>query len=61
MPSTISLKRCPRWAEIRSLPVFGKAQPSGWAGPSVFGWLCFAVFWANVWWILVQAITRHRK
>lgn len=52
----------PLWAlSIIGLPVFGPAQAGGWAGPNLLGWLCFGVFWAAMWWALVQAVMRLRR
>ncbi|WP_179958384.1 hypothetical protein [Chitinimonas arctica] len=43
------------------LPVFGNAESGGWAGPSLFGWLCAILFWAVAWWIFVQAVVKLRS
>lgn len=52
----------PLWAlSLIGLPVFAQAGSGGWAGPNVLGWLCFGVFWAIVWWLLVQALMRLRR
>lgn len=52
----------PLWAlSVIGLPVFGQGASGGWAGPNVFGWLCFGVFWALMWWLLVQAVTWLRR
>lgn len=52
----------PLWAlSIIGLPVFDQAGSGGWAGPNVLGWLCFGVFWAALWWVLVQAVIRLRR
>lgn len=52
----------PLWAlSAIGLPVFGHGASGGWAGPNVLGWLCFGVFWALLWWLLVQAVIRLRR
>ena len=52
----------PLWAlSIIGLPVFGQAESGGWVEPNVLGWLCFGVFWALMWWVLLQALMRLRR
>lgn len=52
----------PLWAlSVIGLPVFGQGVSGGWAGPNVLGWLCFGIFWALMWWLLVQAVIWLRR
>jgi hypothetical protein len=45
---------------ITGIPVFGRAESSGWAGPSILGWFLAGLLWALLWWLFVAAITKVR-
>ena len=32
------------------LPVFGPAEPWGWASPSLLGWGTLLLVWTGIWW-----------
>ncbi|MFP2905133.1 hypothetical protein ACLESD_08770 [Pyxidicoccus sp. 3LFB2] len=40
------------------LPVLGRAESGGWAGPSLLGVMAVAVFWGAVWWGVVSLVAR---
>ena len=52
----------PLWLlQAAGLPVFGRAEPAGWAGPSLLGGVLVAAIWAVLWWWLVTALAKLQK
>ncbi len=49
----------PLWLlQAAGLPVFGRAESAGWAGPSLLGWVLVAAIWAALWGLLVAALVK---
>jgi hypothetical protein len=38
--------------EMIGIPVFMNGDSSGWASPSVFGWVLAFILWSAVWWLV---------
>jgi hypothetical protein len=49
----------PLWLlQAAGLPVFGRAESAGWAGPNLLGWVLVAAIWVALWWLLVAALAK---